>query len=60
MNNYSHLLPQFRSVLELSDVERLASIKSRWIDYELSQDLFDRLYAKLCGHRGHSGLSHPG
>ncbi|HDS1795050.1 TniB family NTP-binding protein [Pseudomonas putida] len=51
MSNYSHLLPQFRSALELSDAERLASIKSRWIDYELSQDLFDRLYAKLCGHR---------
>lgn len=51
MSNYPHLLQEFRPVMDLSDTERLAFIRSRWIDYERSEHLFEKLYAKLCGHR---------
>ncbi len=51
MSNYPHLLQEFRPIMDLCDAERLAFIKSRWIDYELSENLFEQLYAKLCGHR---------
>lgn len=51
MSNYPHLLQEFKPIMDLSDAERLAFIKSRWIDYELSENLFEQLYAKLCGHR---------
>lgn len=51
MSNYPHLLQEFRPIMDLCDSERLAFIKSRWIDYELSENLFEQLYAKLCGHR---------
>lgn len=51
MTEYLHILPQFRPLMELSDADRLASIKSRWIDYEFADKVHAMLYAKLSGHR---------
>ncbi|MBD2837100.1 TniB family NTP-binding protein [Pseudomonas sp. JM0905a] len=51
MIDYQHLLPEFRGLLSLSDAERLAAIRPRWIDYEFADKLHKMLFAKLCGHR---------
>ncbi|MBA5983510.1 TniB family NTP-binding protein, partial [Pseudomonas sp. MD195_PC81_125] len=48
MTNYAHITPQFRDVMEKSDLDRLAFLdEPRWVDYQAANNLMDILNGLL-------------
>lgn len=48
MTNYVHITPQFRDVMQKSDLDRLAFLdEPRWIDYQAANNLMDILNGLL-------------